>query len=133
MNKIKATILNIQNIDNLNIVEFDFNSIKLKMMSLELKEGITIGKKVILTVKPSHISLAKNLEGNLTISNKIDATIEEIIDGELLSLYKIATHDTILESIFTYSCSKEMSLKKGEEITLLIKASDLSILEILDD
>jgi len=133
MNKIEATVSNIENIENLNIVEFDFNSIKLKMMSLELSEKITIGKKIILTIKPSHISLAKNLQGEFTISNQITSTIKEVTNGKLLSSIKTCIGNTTLESIITSSWSNKMELKKDEEITLLIKASDLSILEVIDD
>ena len=48
MSQFVATIKKINSIDNLNIVEFDFHGLTLKMMSLDLNENIQIGKKVII-------------------------------------------------------------------------------------
>ena len=55
-----ARVKEIRTKDRLNIVEFDFNNITLKMMSLELNKDITIGKKVELVVKPTNIIISKN-------------------------------------------------------------------------
>ena len=43
-----ARVKDIKTIDSLNIVEFDFNNILLKMMSLELNKDLKIGSKVEL-------------------------------------------------------------------------------------
>ena len=133
MSQIIATIKKINSIDNLNIVEFDFNGITLKMMSLDLNEHIKIDKKVKLNVKPSNVILAKNLEGEISLSNRLVAIIEDIENGELLSSIILKINSTILESLITVDSSKRMNLKKGEEVIVLIKASNLSIQEVLDD
>lgn len=133
MSQIIATIKKINSIDNLNIVEFDFNGITLKMMSLDLNENIKINKKVKLNVKPSNVILAKNLEGEISLSNRLIAIIEDIENGELLSSITLKINSTILESLITVDSSKRMNLKKGEEVIVLIKASNLSIQEVLDD
>lgn len=133
MSQIIATIKKINSIDNLNIVEFDFNGITLKMMSLDLNENIKINKKVKLNVKPSNVILAKNLEGEISLSNRLVAIIEDIENGELLSSIILKINSTILESLITVDSSKRMNLKKGEEVIVLIKASNLSIQEVLDD
>ena len=41
--------------------------------------------------------------------------------------------DILIESIITVDSSKRMDLKENDEVTLLIKASDLSILEVIND
>lgn len=133
MSQIIATIKKINSIDNLNIVEFDFNDITLKMMSLDLNENIKINKKVKLNVKPSNVILAKNLEGEISLSNRLVAIIEDIENGKLLSSITLKINTTILESLITVDSSKRMNLKKGEEVIVLIKASNLSIQEVLDD
>ena len=84
MSQLVATIIKIQNIDNLNIVEFDFCGLTLKMMSLDLNENIQIGKKVKLSIKPTNIAIGKNISGDLSFSNKLVATIKSIENGQLL-------------------------------------------------
>ena len=133
MSKFIATIKKIQSIDNLNIVEFDFYGLTLKMMSLDLNDDVKIGKKVKLSVKPSNISIAKNLTGEISLSNKIVATIQSLENGQLLTSVILKINDTILESIITVDSSKRMNLQIGEVVTILIKASNLSIEEVIND
>lgn len=128
-----ATIKKINNIDSLNIVEFDFAEIPLKMMSLDLNKDVQIGKKVRLAVKPTNISIAKKLFGEISLSNQLVANIKSVENGQLLSSIILEVNDTIFESIITADSSKRMNLQKYEQVTILIKASDLSILEVLND
>ena len=56
-----ARVKDIKNIDRLNIVEFDFNNITLKMMSLELQKLIFIkGKTFDKTIKCNFQKLYRN-------------------------------------------------------------------------
>jgi molybdopterin-binding protein len=133
MSQLVATIKKINNIDNLNIVEFDFFGLTLKMMSLDLSNDMQIGKKVKLLVKPSDISIAKNLNGDMSFSNQLVATIESLENGQLLSSIILKVNDVLFESIITKDSSKRMNLQKDDEVTILIKASNLSIQEIIND
>ncbi len=133
MNKIEAIISQIDNIENLNIIQYDFLGIKLKMMSLDLNEKIKIGQKVILIVKSTNVLVAKNFEGMISFANQFKAKIEDVDDGKLLSSITIKVKGINLESIITQSSSSKMDLKKDDEVTVLIKASDISIYEVLND
>ena len=90
-------------------------------------------KKVKLSVKPSNISIAKNLIGEISLSNQIVATIQSLENGQLLTSVILKINDTLLESIITVDSSKRMNLQIGEVVTILIKASNLSIGEVLND
>ena len=133
MSQIKATITRIDTVESLNIVTFDFYGAVLKMMSLDLSEEIGVGKKVILAVKPSHIAIAKELSGMLSYSNQLQATIHSCNNGKLLSSIKLRMEDVMLESIITLDSVLKMDLKAGDEVTAMIKASELSIVDVLDD
>lgn len=133
MSQLVATIIKIQNIDNLNIVEFDFCGLTLKMMSLDLNPNVQIGKKVKLSVKPTNISIAKNLLGDISLSNKLVAIIQNVENGKLLCSLSLKIYDVLLESIITVDSSKRMNLQIGDEVSIFIKASDLSIGEIIND
>ncbi len=133
MNEIVATISQIDNIENLNIVQFEFNNQILKMMSLDLSDKIVKSQKVILAVKPTHIAIGKDVSGQLSYSNQIKATIKEIEEGKLLTNILAEVGEITLQSIITTSSSQRMNLKKNDEIILYIKASDLSILDVIND
>ena len=133
LNKIKALVKKINHHDGVNIVEFDFNGIKLSMISLELSSSIKVGTRVILGVKPSHITLAKNLSGQISASNNFEAKITNIEKGELLAVVNMEIFNTSFESLITVNSVHRMDLKKGDSIAVLIKAGELFIKEVCND
>lgn len=131
MSQIKAIITHIETVDNLNIVKFDFNGQPLKMMSLGLSDDIAVGKEVVLGIKPTHIAIGKEFSGFLSYSNHIKSKIISCEHGKLLSSIKLSAQDIVLESIITLESALSMDLKVEDEVTMMIKASELSILEVL--
>lgn len=131
MNKFKAVITKIDTNDTLNIVKFDFCGHGLKMMSLGLSDYITVGKQVILGIKPTHIAIGKGFSGLVSYSNQISAKIISCENGKLLSSIKLSVGDVVLESIITTESAVAMDLKANDEVTMMIKASELSILDVL--
>ena len=132
MNNLIATVQKIQNSANLNIVTFDFHGQTLSMMSLDLNARVKVGAKVKLLVKPTHIALGKNFSGEVSYANQLQTTIVALDNGELLSSIELQIFDTSLESIITLNSSKKMNLSVGDTLTAFIKASDLSIGEVID-
>ncbi|RXJ97185.1 transporter [Arcobacter sp. AHV-9/2010] len=128
-----ARVKEIRTKDSLNIVEFDFNNITLKMMSLELNKDITIGKRVELVVKPTNIIISKNFIEDISLSNQTLAKIVDINCGELLCIITLELNNTIFESIITKDSFIRLNLKIDDNVYILIKASDLSILKVLND
>jgi molybdopterin-binding protein len=131
MNRFNATVTKIQTKENLNIVNFEFISHKLSMMSLDLDEAIKVSSLVELSVKPTHIAIAKEFIGVVSYSNQLDAKIVEVENGELLSNIKLSVGDANFESIITKDSSKRMNLEVGDMVKIFIKASELSISEII--
>lgn len=133
MNKLEAKITKIQSHDSLNLVNFEFKNTNLKMISLELDDSIKENKKVVLNIKPTSITLAKNLTGLLSSSNKLLGKIKSLEKGELLSNIVSDVKDTLIETVITTNSFNKMDLKINDEIILLFKASDLSIMELKND
>ncbi|EQB39317.1 hypothetical protein M947_07610 [Sulfurimonas hongkongensis] len=131
MNRFESTVTKIQTKENLNIVNFEFASYKLTMMSLDLDESISVNSQVLLSVKPTHIALAKEFSGAISYSNQLDAKIVEVENGELLSNIKLSVGDAKFESIITKDSSSRMNLEAGDLVKIFIKASELSISEII--
>jgi molybdopterin-binding protein len=128
-----ARVKDIKTIDSLNILDFDFNNITLKMMSLELHKEVKLESKVKLLVKPSNVIISKNYIEDISLSNQTLAKIVAIENGELLSSISLEIGDTTFESIITKESSKRLDLQEGNIVNILIKASDLSILRVLHD
>jgi len=132
MSLINATITEIQSVDSLNIVSFDFSGIPLKMMSLDLNDEMQVGRDVTLNVKPFHITIVKDFYGDISYSNKLNAVVKSCEDGELLSSVKLRVNGVVFESIITKELALEMELKVGDNVIVMIKANDLSIQEVIN-
>jgi len=131
MNYIVASISKIQSVDNINIVSFTHESQTLKMMSLELDEAFKVGDKVKLGAKSTNVSLSKSFNVELSISNQLPSKIVSLDMGGLLCRVKVKFSDTQLESIITKDSALRMDLQKGDDVLVLIKSSELSIVETL--
>lgn len=132
VNKLKAIVQKINTNDVLNIVEFSFDEYKLCMMSLQLQK-IKISSKVLLHVKPTAVGVGKNFTGQISYTNQLKGEVYDIKIGELLCYLHVKVNEVILQSIITKNSAIRMDLKKSDEVICFIKASDLSICEILDD
>lgn len=132
MNTFIATVTKIDTVDSLNIVKFDFLDQTLSMMSLDLNDNVKVGTAVELTMKPTIVAIGKGFSGIISYSNQLKAKIVSIDNGELLSSINLQIQDIFFESIITLDSSKKMDLKVGDEVTAFIKASELSILRVID-
>lgn len=132
MNRLSAVVTRIEGEQNLHIISFDYEGINLKMMGLDLPKGLHVNAHVMLGIKPSHVAIAKNLSGELSYSNQLPATIVSIENGKLLSNILLHVNGNEVQSFITLSSSARMNLQKNDEVTLLLKASELFVLEVLD-
>jgi molybdopterin-binding protein len=133
MSHLNAIVKDIQKSKNIHIVTFDLDGQNMTMMTLELNQNIKRNTEVELFCKPTHIAIAKEFSGEVSYSNQLPCTIKNIEDGELLTWIELEYKNRTVESIITVASSKRMRLKKGDSVTALIKASELSIEAVIDD
>jgi molybdopterin-binding protein len=139
MSQIVATIGKIESVESLNVVTFVSNGSRLTMVSLELDEEVSVGRNVTLSCKPTSVALAKpeilkKERGEmLSYANQIAVTITSVTKGKLLSSVLLRFGDATLEALIITASLEQMGLEEGDAAIALIKVSDLSILEVLDD
>lgn len=131
MNTFKASITKIDGADSINLVRFRAEGEEFIMMSLELDGSLKVGCEVLLGIKATTLSLAREKNTMLSISNQFPVRIKSIDNGALLSSVKLSFCDTVFESIITKNSAIKMGLKPEDEMIALVKASDLSIVEIV--
>ena len=138
MSHLTASIEKIESVASLNIVTFLCAEQKLQMVSLELNSNMQVGIKVKLACKATSVALAKpTMEVKsfceiLSYANQLKVTISTIDSGKLLSSITLALGSLTLESIMSTESVQRLGLKKGDEVIALIKANELSILEVYD-
>jgi molybdopterin-binding protein len=63
----------------------------------------------------------------LSARNHLKGTVEEIQHGDVLSHVTIRVGESVLESVITRRSAEEMSLKKGDAVTTVVKATEVMI------
>lgn len=129
MNKILAKVSAIESLDNLTVISFECHEQQMRLMALGLNFPLCLGCEVLLGVKSSNISLAKDFSTQLSISNQLMCTITALEMGQLLCSVTLNFANTTLRSVITKASAIRMQLNVNDTIIALIKASDLSILE----
>ena len=129
MNRISAKVTAIESVDSVSIVAFEAAGQPMRMMSLELDGMLEAGDSVTLGVKASSIALAKVMEGEFSISNRLECAVESVTEGQLLCSVKLRFAGALLESVITRESAERLHIRVGDTVTALIKASDVSILE----
>lgn len=133
MNRIPAQVTRIERQDDISVVTFDAGGTEMRMMALGLNLPITEGSAVILGVKATNVALSIGPVGENSISNRLKCDISALDKGALLCSIRLRFGATPLECITTMEACKRLMLKPGEEVTALIKASELSILEVIKE
>ncbi len=133
MNELVAKVAKIEKSDTLSLVYFEFEKRELVMMSLEMKESLNVGDRVVLGVKPTAIFINKGSVQKSSVSNHLKATIKQISNAKLLSSLLLQVGSAVMESIMIRKNVQMLNLKEEQEVDLYFLASELFIKEIRDD
>ena len=131
MNRIEATVAEVKNLDSLYIVTFTWHGEKIKMVSLDLDQQLGVGDNVILGVNFTSVAIAKNFSGALSYTNQLDANVQNMERGELLSVVGLSYGEDVLESLLLTDSIERLGLKEGDEVTMIIKANDIFLQEVI--
>ena len=91
--------------------------------------GLVAGKKVVYLFKASSIIVAKGENGlKLSATNQLKGKVVKVVEGAVNAEVdiEIAGGDK-LSAIITNESAKNLSLKAGDEVTAIIKASHIII------
>lgn len=127
MNNFIATITSIKQHESLYLLELNARGVMLSMLLFDLNPQFKVGCQVSLLFKETEVLLAKNLQGVLSIHNRFTATITHITEGIILSTVMLKSPAGELYSIITTNALHELALHNGEEVTVLLKASQISL------
>jgi len=127
MNQLKATITQIESIDNLNLLTLSCRTQTIKILTLELNPNLKVGSSVKLSIKSTDIAIAKNSNGMLSYTNQLKAKITQLNNGKLLSSIRLDIEGFGLESVIMLDSSLKMGLRVGDEIVVLLNSNNISI------
>ena len=128
MNQLEGEITNIKTSGSLSLVEINVGAIFFNTIIIEnpntasyLKKGNDI--KVIF--KETEVIIAKGIEPQTSIQNKVIGEITFIEKGELLTKLTIDTALGKIIAIITSDAMRQLQLQIGERITAMIQANEI--------
>ena len=63
----------------------------------------------------------------LSARNHLQGTIEEVEMGDVLAHVTVRVAGGVIESVITRRSAEEMKLKKGDQVTTVVKATEVMI------
>jgi molybdopterin-binding protein len=132
VNKLKATIVNIESSEHISLVDLRANGDLFSCVIIETAETadyLKIGNPVFILFKETEVSIGKNLSGEISLRNRIHATVKQINKGTVLSSLILNYKGIEIGSVITTRSANKLQLKVGDEVVGLVKANEVSIME----
>ena len=132
MNRLHAVITSIETENEISLVvaqEAGLSFYSLVLGNASTAGYLQEGKPVILVCKESAVSVAKGVNGLLSIRNRISCTVSNIETGHVLSAVSLACKGNVLTSVITTNAVKELNLQVGDKVEALIKTTDISLMQ----
>jgi molybdopterin-binding protein len=63
----------------------------------------------------------------LSARNHLSGEVTEVLLGTVTALITVKVGDNIVESVITKRSAEELNLKKGDEVTAVVKATEVMI------
>lgn len=133
MNKLKGRISKIDKKRELSLISVECEGIEILSFALTEEFDLKEGDKVFILFKESETVLAKNLKGLISIRNRLECVVEEVEKGDILAQVKLFFNENRIVSVVSKKACKEMDIKKGDRVTVLVKTNEITLMEIKDE
>ena len=135
MNKLRGRILKVESNDHVSLVDVDVNGDVFTATLLETAEDapyLKAGNVVDLLFKETEVSLAKGLTGLISLRNRVSTTVKVVRSGVILSEVEMDYRGQRISSIITTRSIARLDIKPGDEVEALVKANEMTLLEVND-
>jgi molybdopterin-binding protein len=135
MNKLRGHITKIESNDHVSLVDVDVMGDSFTATLLETPDDapyLKVGNAVDVLFKETEVSLAKGLSGLISLRNRVMTTVKQVRSGVILSEVVLDYRGQMISSIITTRSIKRLDIKPGDEIEALIKANEVTLMEVAD-
>jgi molybdopterin-binding protein len=136
MNRFLGTIIAIESNEHLSLVDVVVGQDTFTSMLMETPQKapyLKVGNTVTVLFKETEVSLAKNFSGEISLRNIVSCTVRQIRRGDILCEVVLDYQEQMVVSIITTRAVKRLELKEGDEVGVLVKANEVSLMEVHDE
>lgn len=131
MNKLNGVVTLVEHNATMSLVDIRVEDVHFSAMLLEtpataayLREGAL----VTLLFKETEVSLAKNLQGDISLRNRFTAQVSHVDEGEILSAVTLNFMNKTVVSVITSRAVKRLQIAVGDTLEALIKANEVALM-----
>ena len=135
MNKLRGRIIRVESNDHVSLVDVEVSGDHFTATLLETPEDapyLKVGNKVDVLFKETEVSLAKGLAGLISLRNRVLTTVKLVRSGVILSEVVLDYRGQTISSIITSGSIKRLDIKPGDEVEALVKANEVTLMEVDD-
>lgn len=132
MNILKGKIEYITVNKNLSLVNINVNGQLLSAIVIDNPETVPYlkpGNSIKIIFKETEVIIGKGKTDSISLQNKFTGTVESVETGELLSKLTLNTTVGKIISIITTNAVNQLVLKKGSEVTAMVKTNEIMLTE----
>lgn len=129
MNRIPATVTNIEHVDLLSRLDLRAGRFALHAITLQLSPHITPNCSIDAIFRSSEVALVKGVPATSSHDNHIPGVVTEIHAGRILSNVRVASSVGTIQALVTSEALERMSLCVGDEVQAQIKATSVTVVE----
>lgn len=132
MNILKGNISNINTQGNISLVKVDSGGVIFSSIVIETPETasyLKIGTPIHVVFKETEVVLAKSLENEISMLNRVKGVITEIKGGKLLSKIQVDTSIGNITAFITSEAAGSLNLKEGQDICAMIQTTEIMLSE----
>ncbi|CAN5385824.1 TOBE domain-containing protein [soil metagenome] len=130
MNILQGTISAVKTDGSLSLVKVKAKNNIITSLSIDTPQHsdfLQVGKEVNIVFRETEVILAKQLQGLISVQNKLDCIVAHIEKGELLCKITLDFQGTNIISIITRNAFDQLLITEKENISALIKSTEVSI------
>lgn len=135
MNSLRGRITRIESNEHVSLVDVDVSGDTFTATLLETPEDapyLRLGNAVDVLFKETEVSLAKGLSGLISLRNRVKTTVKLVRSGVILSEVVMDYRGQPISSIITTGSIRRLDIKPGDEVEALVKANELTLMEVED-
>jgi molybdate transport system regulatory protein len=132
MNKLSVKISEIQCSGGVILVDLIAGETQMSALlidAIEKPDWLKKGNTLFVVFKEAEVTLAKGFSGKISTRNKLPCKVQNIEKGELISLITLDFYGNIIYSAITSRAVEHLELQLGDEVTALIKSTELTLMQ----
>ncbi len=132
MNRIEVIIKQVMHSGGIIMVDMEAGSLILTALLIDAPNHpgwLIPDNKIYAVFKETEVSIARDFSGKISLRNKIPCRVRMVEKGELLSIVHLAFMDIQIQSAITTRSVEMLDLKTGDEVTAMIKANEITLMQ----